>query len=78
MDEGDGDQVADAIGERSGAISGAQWVDGPLRGALLFDGADDYVSVGDVGLAGSDFTLAAPGERIARPLPGTCPQPCVP
>ncbi|MBI4655891.1 MAG: VCBS repeat-containing protein [Elusimicrobia bacterium] len=46
FDEGAGNTAHDASGnENHGAVYGATWVDGKIRGALSFDGIDDYVLV---------------------------------
>jgi hypothetical protein len=47
FDEGDGSTAYDSTGNNHGAIYGAQWTGGQIDGALGFDGADDYVEVGD-------------------------------
>jgi hypothetical protein len=59
FDEGSGGTAVDATGSgNDGALMGdPQWVGGKIRGALEFDGVDDYVSISRV--VQGDFTLAA-------------------
>jgi hypothetical protein len=46
FDEGAGTLVEDATGNGpAGAVSGAEWMTGPLGPALEFDGTDDFVEV---------------------------------
>ncbi|MFH1726581.1 MAG: LamG-like jellyroll fold domain-containing protein [Elusimicrobiota bacterium] len=48
FDEGDGTTAGDSIGGNPGTlIDGPGWTSGQVGGALSFDGADDYVDVGD-------------------------------
>ncbi|MCK5171860.1 MAG: LamG domain-containing protein [Planctomycetes bacterium] len=47
FDEGAGPVAYDSAGTNDGAIYGAQWADGQVGGALDFDGADDYVDLGN-------------------------------
>lgn len=46
FDEGSGSTAYDSAGDNDGAISGAQWTEGQVRGALEFDGVNDYVNIG--------------------------------
>ena len=47
LDEGAGQTAQDASGNgHQGTISGATWTMGKVRGALDFDGSNDYVNVG--------------------------------
>lgn len=47
FDEGSGNTAYDASGAGNhGTISGANWTKGKISGALTFDGADDYVNIG--------------------------------
>jgi hypothetical protein len=47
FDEGDGNTAYDSAGNNDGAIYGANWTEGIIGGALLFDGVGDYVEVPD-------------------------------
>jgi len=47
FDEGSGTVAYDSAGTNDGTISGAQWTEGIIGGALDFDGVDDYVRVAD-------------------------------
>jgi len=47
FDEGEGSIAYDSVGNNHGTIHGAQWTVGQINGALSFDGANDYVRVGD-------------------------------
>jgi len=61
FDEGEGDLVADAVGDRSGSVHGAQWATGRIGNGLKFDGVDDYVALPDndpVWLPVNDFTIS--------------------
>ncbi|HPC93564.1 MAG TPA: discoidin domain-containing protein [Sedimentisphaerales bacterium] len=62
FDEGSGTVANDASGRgHNGTLRGGPtWVIGRVDGALLFDGKDDYVSVGSVGITGAvDRTVMA-------------------
>jgi hypothetical protein len=61
FDEGDGDTVMDASGNRNdGVIDGALWIDGKYGKALEFDGKDDFAEVPDSdSLHAEDLTIAA-------------------
>ena len=56
FDEGSGTIAYDSVGDNNGTIHGAQWTTGKIDGALSFDGVDDYVDVGNLGLS-TEFTL---------------------
>ncbi|MBW8040456.1 MAG: hypothetical protein FVQ85_10690 [Planctomycetes bacterium] len=45
FDQGSGATAYDLLGDNHGTISGAQWIDGQVEGALNFDGIDDYVDI---------------------------------
>jgi parallel beta-helix repeat protein len=47
FDEGSGTIAYDSAGTNDGTIYGSNWVTGQVRGALSFDGVDDYVDVGN-------------------------------
>lgn len=47
FDEGSGTTAYDSAGSNDGTVYGATWTTGHIEGALSFDGADDYVDVGD-------------------------------
>lgn len=55
LNEGGGTVTSDRSGNaRDGAISGAVWASDPERGtSLSFDGADDFVSIGALGVSGN-------------------------
>ena len=46
FDEGEGSTAYDSAGDNHGAISGTQWTEGLIMGALNFDHVDDYVEIG--------------------------------
>jgi uncharacterized protein (TIGR02145 family) len=51
FDEGYASTTYDRIGNNDGTLqSNTLWVDGKFGKALSFDGTDDYVSVGDIGM----------------------------
>ncbi len=59
FDDGTGALASDSAGANPGVVYGAQWVDGRLRGALSFDGKNDYVDCGNAEvLAPEQMTLA--------------------
>ncbi len=78
FDEGAGNIAYDSSGKgNNGAISGATWIVGKINGALNFDGASDYVSIGyhfnNLGLDGSlcmwfkpnaDFKSGSPSQDL--------------
>jgi parallel beta-helix repeat protein len=47
LDEGSGTTAYDSAGSNHGTVYGAEWTIGQVRGALSFDGFDDYVRVND-------------------------------
>jgi len=54
FDEGKGGVARDSSGEgRKGTVKGAKWAKGRIGGALLFDGKNDFVDIGKVGIAGN-------------------------
>ena len=56
MDEGGGSIINDySSNSNDGTISGASWTSGKKGGALEFDGVDDYVGIGDLGI-GNEYT----------------------
>jgi probable HAF family extracellular repeat protein len=59
LDDESGGTAEDSAGSHDGTITGATWTDGRLCGALDFDGAGDYVDVGDVldFIDSEDFTI---------------------
>ena len=59
FDEGRGEAVRSASGDRVGRISGPKWADGKRSKALDFDGRDDYVSLGNADVYDGDFTITA-------------------
>lgn len=63
FDEGEGDTAYDSAANNHGTIYGATWTTGQINGALSFDGANDYVDVGDKDIldfgASSSFSIAA-------------------
>jgi len=57
FDEGSGTVLHDEMGVNDGTIHGnPTWVDGKYGKALYFDGVDDYVDVGNIGVTG-DWTV---------------------
>ena len=48
LDEGSGTVAYDSVDANDGTIYGATWASGQVKGALSFDGVDDYVEVGTV------------------------------
>lgn len=61
FDEGQADQVADAVGDRPGDVHGARRTNGRRGPGLRFDGVDDYVALPDndpVWLPAGDFTVS--------------------
>jgi hypothetical protein len=56
FDEGSGSTAYDSTGSNDGTIHGATWTTGQIGGGLSFDGVDDYVDVGNLGLS-SEFTV---------------------
>ena len=71
FDEGSGTVAADGSGGNSGTVTGAQWTSGRVGGALLFDGADDFVSVSSP--AGRYPGGGLPGLYRQGPLPVKLP-----
>ena len=60
FDETSGTTAYDSAGDNHGTVYGATWTTGQIDGALNFDGADDYVDVGDKSsLEPNSFTIAA-------------------
>ncbi len=58
FDEGSGSVVKDSSGNgNDGTIYGATWIDGISGKALRFDGVDDYVDFGNLGLTNSKGTI---------------------
>ena len=49
FDEAEGTVAHDSTGANNGTVHGAQWTSGKFGGALDFDGADDYVSINQIG-----------------------------
>jgi len=47
LDDAMGSAASDCIGTNSGTLSGPTWTTGKIRGALLFNGATDYVTIPD-------------------------------
>lgn len=45
FDEGTGTTISDQIAGGTGTLDGPTWVQGPMGGALEFDGVDDYVQL---------------------------------
>jgi len=46
FDEGSGTKAYDSVGDNDGTlVNGPVWISGQVRGALSFDGVDDYVTV---------------------------------
>lgn len=53
FDEGRGASARDGSGQEHDAkVVGAQWIEGPVAGALSFDGKDGYAAIGDLGVHG--------------------------
>ncbi len=67
FDAGSGSLVADASGkDNNGAVSGATWTTaGKNKGALTFDGVDDWVTVADT--ASLDLSTGMTVEAWVRP-----------
>ena len=74
LDESSGTIAHDASGKgNDGTLHGGPtWVAGRIDGALLFDGQDDYVEVGGVGISGigrrtvTGWARAGTVARLAR------------
>lgn len=58
FDDGSGTAASDSINGHHGTVHGATWIPGQVNGALRFDGVDDYISIGDIGLGSSEFSIA--------------------
>ena len=70
FDEGEGKTVYDTVGGRHGRVTGAQWTDGQVGGALSFNGQSNYVALPDndpVWLPQGDFSIAFWVYFEARP-----------
>jgi len=62
FDEGSGTTAYDSVGANDGTVYGATWTTGQIKGALSFDGVDDYVNVIDCDNSldiEDDITIAA-------------------
>lgn len=63
MDEGSGTAVVDRSGNNNtGTLSGASWESGAnckVGGCLIFDGVNDYVSIGSANISPSYITVSA-------------------
>jgi hypothetical protein len=59
FDDGAGDVANDSAGTNHGAVYGSQWTDGILGGALEFDGISNYVSLSNIAVTTTEFTIAA-------------------
>ncbi|MHC5059129.1 MAG: LamG domain-containing protein, partial [Planctomycetota bacterium] len=73
FDEGRGTTARDSSGmSNHGTVTGgARWVRGRLGGALEFDGKDDYVEVGSVGVSGAaPRTIAGWARATTTDFPG--------
>jgi Concanavalin A-like lectin/glucanases superfamily/F5/8 type C domain len=72
FDEASGTVAHDASGRGNDGVlqGGPTWVTGKVDGALQFDGQDDYVEVGSVGIDGMDRrTLAAWARASTTEIP---------
>jgi hypothetical protein len=58
LDEGSGSIAIDSVNGNHGIIQGATWTTGQADGALSFDGGNDYVAIGDIGLDTTEFTIS--------------------
>ncbi|MGB5664803.1 LamG-like jellyroll fold domain-containing protein, partial [Eudoraea sp.] len=59
MNETSGTVANDCLGTNDGNVSGAIWnTGGKIDGALSFDGNDDLVSLGNMDITSSEFTIA--------------------
>lgn len=59
FDEGQGTTAFDSVDANHGTIYGAQWTTtGQVDGALSFDGVNDYIEIGDIGLGTTEFTIS--------------------
>ncbi len=47
FDEGTGSTAGDSVNSYDGTVNGASWATGKIKGALSFDGTDDYINCGD-------------------------------
>jgi hypothetical protein len=57
FDEGQGPTAHDSVGSNDGTIYGAGWTsNGKFGNALIFDGKNDYVNIGNLGISG-DWTV---------------------
>ena len=67
LDETSGTVAHDASGRgKDGTLQGEPtWVPGRIDGALLFDGEDDYVEIGSVGISGTDRRTMAGWARAS-------------
>ncbi|HUT08971.1 MAG TPA: LamG-like jellyroll fold domain-containing protein, partial [Thermoguttaceae bacterium] len=66
FESGGGDILRDSAGGHDGVITGATWVNDPIRGSVLsFDGTDDYV---DVPTAAGVFASAIANEELTISL----------
>jgi hypothetical protein len=60
VDEGTGTVAQDSAGGHPGTLrNGPTWTAGHIGQAVRFDGADDYVDLGNVDISGSALTIAA-------------------
>ena len=59
FDEGSGTTAYDYAGDKHGTVYGAVWTSGQINGALNFDGADDYVGIGDSLNITNNLTVSA-------------------
>ena len=58
FDEGSGTDISDSAGNYDRTINGPVWTDGQVGKALYFDGIDDYISIGDIGLITTEFSIS--------------------
>jgi len=68
FDEGEGTFAIDSSGhDNTGVVKGATWIaDGQLGGALEFDGVDDYVTCGPIGISGDAPRTIAGWAKMNR------------
>jgi predicted outer membrane repeat protein len=62
LDDGSGTTALDSVGVNNGTLFGPIWTTGKVGGALHFDGANDYVDLGNdpsLRVSSGDFTVSA-------------------